>query len=378
DVYKRQLQDGMDKASAVQHLIRVSKMSPQKAELLADIAQIEENVVKARSNQVHLYVGIPFCSSRCLYCSFTAYPIQRYKSLVPDYIRALKKEVRHSAEWVKALGLEVGSVYIGGGTPTALDADSLAELLKALHEYFKLSGIEFTVEAGRPDTITIEKLKAIKDHKATRISINPQTMTAETLKRIGRQHSPEDIEDKFHMARALGFDNINMDIIAGLPQEDPSMFNHTLERIEALRPDSLTVHTMAVKRASRLKEELESCDTATDSEVDQMIEAARKSALGMGMQPYYLYRQKNILANLENTGYARPGLECLYNIQTMEETQSIIAMGAGAISKFVFQNENRIERAFNVKEINQYIDRIDEMLQRKEVLFKEYQKRYSE
>ena len=272
-------------------------------------------------------------------------------------------------EWWKKIKLKVKSVYIGGGTPTALDNSNLDRVLRLVNEFFDITNIEFSVEAGRPDTITQEKLIAMNTNNVTRISINPQTMNASTLKAIGRNHTPEAIIDKFNMARDLGFNNINMDIIAGLPNEDNEMFKYTLEEIGKMAPDSLTVHTMAIKRASILHENIENYNLTTDKTVEAMIEDARQSAKNMDMRPYYLYRQKNILANLENTGYAKVGYECLYNIHTMEEVQSIIAMGAGSISKFVSSDGKKIERTYNVKEVAQYIDRIDEMIERKKAVY---------
>ncbi len=369
----RCLDDGMEKADAVQQLVNATGMAEQKACLLNEVAEAEKPYSSYDKKSIHLYIGIPFCASRCLYCSFTAYPIGRYQNLVPAYLAALEKEIQFVARWIYKNDYKIGSVYMGGGTPTALDAPSLTRLLTQINQSFELQGKEFTVEAGRPDTITHEKLEAMHEQQVTRISINPQTMNRETLKLIGRNHTPEDIQDKYKMARSLGFDNINMDLIAGLPKENLEMFRHTLELIEAMAPDSLTVHTMAVKRASRLREEQECFSATPDDVVEAMIEEARQTTLKMGMRPYYLYRQKNILANLENTGYAKPGLECLYNIHTMEERQTIIALGAGAASKFVFPDNKKIERSYNVKEVTQYIDRIDEMLERKQIMFEVYE-----
>jgi oxygen-independent coproporphyrinogen-3 oxidase len=253
----------------------------------------------------------------------------------------------------------------------AIDIDDIdlvyvTKLLKGIEEYLDFSKVkEYTIEAGRPDTINIDKLKVIKNSRVTRISINPQTMNAVTLEKIGRKHSPEDIEKAFFMAREMGFDNINMDLICGLPGEDVGMFKSTLEKIKVMQPDSLTVHTMAIKRASRLTEEKENYHLETQyQQVSEMVDLAREYASEMGLVPYYLYRQKNILGNLENVGYSKINKKCLYNIQIMEEKQTILACGAGATSKFVFSN-NRLERAFNVKSVEEYIKRIDEMIKRK-------------
>ncbi len=359
------INEGLNKNETINLLIKSTAMNEEKAGLLYDVAKVELPYIKPDSKSIHLYIGIPFCASRCLYCSFTSYPVERFKSLIPGYVEALEKEIRHMGQMVKSNNLKVQSVYIGGGTPTALDAYNLGRILELTNECFNIENKEFTVEAGRPDTITEEKLLILKNNNVTRISINPQTMNASTLKAIGRNHTPEEIVDKFKMARDMGFDNINMDIIAGLPNEDEEMFGFTLKKIEEMAPESFTVHTMAVKRASKLHENINAYRLTADTIVETMTEAARQSAIRMGMRPYYLYRQKNILANLENTGYSKPGLECLYNIHTMEEVQTIIAMGAGAISKYVSCEDKKIERTYNIKEVAQYIERIDEMLERK-------------
>jgi len=367
------IEDELDKPATIKHLVKSTSMNEEKASLLYDIAVVERPFINIDPKSVHLYIGIPFCKSRCLYCSFTSYPIERYRSLIPAFLDALLKEILFVKKMVDENKLIIKSVYIGGGTPTALDNSNLDRILQFVNESFDINNAEFTVEAGRPDTITYEKLQTMKMNNITRISINPQTMNASTLKTIGRNHTPEEVVEKFKMSRDMGFDNINMDIIAGLPNEDENMFRHTLECIERMAPESLTVHTMAIKRASILHENIETCNynynLTPDKTVETMIKDARQTAMNMGMRPYYLYRQKNILANLENTGYAKVGYECAYNIHTMEEVQSIIAMGPGAISKFVSPDGQRIQRTCNVKDVAQYIDRIDEMLERKKIAY---------
>lgn len=358
------LEDGMDEAQAVELLEKITGISREKARLLYEVACQERSYMDSDDSEMNLYIGIPFCASRCLYCSFTSYPIDRLPHLVEPYLDALDWELAFGSQWIKDNHLKINALYIGGGTPTALPDYFFARLLSMVHNYFGQAR-EFTVEAGRPDTINKEKLRMIKDSGATRISINPQSMNVETLRLIGRNHTPEDITEKFYMARQMGFDNINMDIIAGLPGENLDMFKRTLFRIEEMKPDNLTVHTMAIKRASILHQATDEYVSAPDEAVEQMIVAARESARRMGMKPYYLYRQKNMLANLENTGYALPGKGCRYNVETMVERQSILAFGAGAITKIVIPSENRIERTDNVKEVTQYIDRIDEMIMRK-------------
>ena len=362
------LEDGMDEEQTADLLRQITGISREKASLLYEVACQEKSYMDSDDSEVNIYIGIPFCASRCLYCSFTSYPIDRLGSLVDPYLDALEKELEFGSHWIKDNNLKINSLYIGGGTPTALPEKQFAQLLSMVQKYFSQTR-EFTVEAGRPDTINREKLHIIKESGATRISINPQSMNCETLRLIGRDHTPGDITHKFYMARELGFDNINMDVIAGLPGEDLDMFLGTLRQIEELKPDNLTVHTMAIKRASILHQSVNEYVSAPDEVIDQMIEAARESARKMGMKPYYLYRQKNMLANLENTGYAVPGKGCRYNVETMAERQSILAFGAGSITKIVIPSENRIERTDNVKEVALYIDRIEEMIVRKKELF---------
>ncbi len=363
------LEDGLMAAAAEEKLQNYSGMTLEKARLLVSVAEVEREHLKPAIDTVHIYAGIPFCASRCLYCSFTSYDVNRFKKLIAPYFEALYREIRLVGRLVRDKGLKVASLYVGGGTPTAVEAGELQKLLAVLAEEFVTEHTrEFTVEAGRPDTINKVKLKLIKEAGANRVSINPQTMNAQTLKLIGRNHSPEDVTEKYNLSRQLGFDNINMDLIAGLPGENEEMFAHTLKEIEAMNPDSLTVHTLAIKRASRLREE-KGRDYASGTEggeVERMTEDAAKTAARMGLRPYYLYRQKNSVENLENTGYARPGCESLYNIHTMGEAQSILACGAGAVTKIVFPQENRLERFFNMKDVERYIERSPEMLEKLE------------
>lgn len=287
--------------------------------------------------------------------------------MVGSYIKALRKEIKSVGKILADKGLKIQSIYIGGGTPTAIDAQHLGELLKEIEDTFCMDDVkEYTLEAGRPDSITEEKLATIARSRVNRISINPQTMKDETLVRIGRSHTSGDIIEAFNLARELGFDNINMDVIAGLPGEDINDFMYTLDEIKKLAPESITVHTMSVKRASRLNDEKNSYDLTDEDEVTKMVDSAYEFIKDIGLKPYYLYRQKNILGNLENIGYSKPGAESIYNIQIMEERQTIIALGAGATTKLVYPKEDRIERVFNVKSVEEYISRIDEMIGRKE------------
>lgn len=325
-------------------------------------------------NGYSLYIGIPFCPTTCLYCSFTSYPIGQWKGKTQLYLDALYQEMDYVAEAMKqeAEGQPVrhlDTVYFGGGTPTALSAEDLDQLLTKLETTFDLSTVrELTVEAGRPDSITREKLEVLKRHHVTRISINPQTMKQSTLDIIGRRHTVEKVREQFHLARELGFDNINMDLIVGLPEESMEDVRATMEEIRKLDPDSITVHSLAVKRAARLHMFKEQYENLSFVNTQEMIDLTADYAKAMGMEPYYLYRQKNMAGNFENVGYARPGKACLYNILIMEEKQTIAACGAGTTTKVMYPKENRLERVENVKDVTGYIDRIDEMIERKRKL----------
>lgn len=341
--------------------------SIEKATLALNVARVEFSALKSmKPRGVSLYIGIPFCPTRCLYCSFVTCGTKNSAKLIPAYIECLKREIKAVGEIIRERGMEVETVYFGGGTPTTLTANQLDDVISALENELDLSQIkEFTVEAGRPDTITCDKLKTLKAHNVGRISINPQTMNGETLHLIGRAHSPEQIEEAFAMARECSFDCINADLIAGLPGENSDMFKRTVERVLKLDPENITVHTMSIKRSSRLHENLGDYALTDAGTVGSMVDYAASELGRCGYAPYYLYRQKNILGNLENVGYTKPGFDGIYNIYIMEELQTIISLGCGGVTKAVFRDENRIERVFNVKEPQDYIARIDEMIERK-------------
>lgn len=341
--------------------------SDQKIDLSIEIAAREKKLLEPLDYErgYSLYVGIPFCPTTCLYCSFTSYPIGKWTGRTGLYLEALFKELEYTAG--KMEGRPLDTIYMGGGTPTSLPAGDIDAILCRLEQLFDVShALEFTVEAGRPDSITEEKLRVLRDHGITRISINPQTMNQKTLDFIGRRHTVEMVKERFAMARSMGFDNINMDLIMGLPEEDLDDVRHTLEEVRALRPDSLTVHSLAIKRAARLNMFKEEYSGFKIQNTPEMIELSAACAREMGMEPYYLYRQKNMAGNFENVGYALPGKACIYNILIMEEMQTIAACGAGTTTKVVFPSENRRERCENVKEVEQYIGRIHEMMERKE------------
>ena len=344
-------------------------VSAEKAELSLDIAKREKSLLDTLhyENGYSLYIGIPFCPTTCLYCSFTSYPICSWKTKMDQYLDAVFKEIDFVAEAYKDKILD--TVYIGGGTPTTLEAEELDRLISKVKSAFNFETVkEFTVEAGRADSITYEKLKVLKKHNVSRISVNPQTMKEETLKIIGRRHTVSDVMEAFHMAREIGFDNINMDIILGLPGEMEEDVSYTMEEIKKLNPDSLTVHSLAIKRASRLHSWIMENGIATLNNTDKTMEIAAKAAEDMELKPYYLYRQKNMSGNFENVGYAYPGKEGIYNILIMEEKQTIVALGAGSITKVVLP-DGRIERCDNVKDVGLYIEKIDEMIERKKTLF---------
>lgn len=341
--------------------------SDEKINLSVEIAAREKKLLEPLDYErgYSLYVGIPFCPTTCLYCSFTSYPISKWTGRTGLYLEALFKELEYTAGKMK--GRPLDTIYFGGGTPTSLPAEDIHAILCKLEDLFDTAhALEFTVEAGRPDSITEEKLQVLRDHGITRISINPQTMNQKTLDLIGRRHTVEMVKERFWMAREMGFDNINMDLIMGLPEEDMDDVRHTLHEVKKLAPDSLTVHSLAIKRAARLSMFKEQYGDLKISNTPEMIDLSAACAREMGMEPYYLYRQKNMAGNFENVGYSLPGKACIYNILIMEEMQTIAACGAGTTTKVVFPSENRRERCENVKEVEQYISRIDEMIGRKE------------
>lgn len=345
--------------------------SEEKTNLSLEVAKKELSILESidYKNSYSIYIGIPFCPTTCLYCSFTSYSIDKMKHMVDRYLEALKKEITYSKD---AFHKKLSTLYIGGGTPTSLSEEQLEELLRHIDKTFDTSKLmEYTVEAGRPDSITREKLRILKKYGVTRISINPQSMVQRTLDVIGRKHSVEDVIRVFHEAREEGHHNINMDLIVGLPGEREEDIRYTLEEIEKLNPESLTVHTLAIKRAARLNMEKETYKDMAPTDTSKMLEITSQYAKDHDYAPYYLYRQKNMADNLENVGYSKGGMEGIYNMLIMEEKQTIIALGAGALSKFIFYDENRIERVENVKSLNDYIGRIDEMIERKKVFLEQ-------
>jgi coproporphyrinogen dehydrogenase HemZ len=366
-VVHKLLDRGMDVPAIKQLLTDFYRVSDQKADLSLDIALRErEFILPYDRRKVSIYIGIPFCPTRCSYCSFTSYELGKWGGLIAPYIERLTSEIEQVSTLLQNAGYSCDTVYVGGGTPTSLVIEQLKHVLdSAVRHFVTGSTREFTVEAGRPDTLDAGKLRAIKEAGVTRIAINPQSMNSETLCRIGRRHTPEDIEQAFELARHTGHRNINMDLIMGLPGEDLAMVKNTLDRISRLKPEGLTVHTLAIKRASRLNEQISEVDWVDGNEVERMLKAASDTARSMGMNPYYLYKQRYMVGNYENVGYSLPGFEGIYNMQIMEEKQTIIGLGAGAASKLVFLDEDRIERVANLKNVEYYISRFEDMMNNK-------------
>ena len=384
----QKLEEGMDEEAFVDWFTKDSFVTPQKARLAYEIAGREKQILSGLDcrDGYSLYVGIPFCPSVCSYCSFSSGSVNAWKDHIEAYVDALLKELSYIGERAKEKNKKLNTIYIGGGTPTTLSEEQLDRLLTHIDRTFSREFLlEYTVEAGRPDSITEGKLKVLRQHEITRISINPQTMQQKTLDLIGRKHTVEDIRETYALAREMGFDNINMDLIAGLPGERAEDMKNTLSQICEMAPDSLTVHALAIKRAAKMGQEktttgtiasLEHAPVKMGEELPKMIEEAYEAAAKMDLVPYYLYRQKNIAGNFENVGYAKVDKAGIYNILIMEEKQSIIAAGAGASTKILLdepiivpgsrnQRKTTLMRVENVKNIKDYIGRIDEMIERK-------------
>ena len=380
------LDAGLNREQARKRLCETFDVSPDRAELLSQIADMQTGILHPDKDEFDLYIGIPFCATRCSYCSFASGEIGNGK-LVEPYVAALEHEIAECGKMMREKGLKLRAGYIGGGTPTAIPASALARVLDAAQSAFP-GAKEWTVEAGRPDTIDREKLQMMLDRRVDRISVNPQTFSDETLARVGRAHTGADTVRAYELAREMGFQDINMDLIAALPGETPEIFARSIEKVIELSPDSVTVHALAIKRSSKLHEQMHVQNGAhgqvSAAGAQEMIDLARERLTGAGWKPYYLYRQKYMAGNLENVGYAKPGKACLYNIGNMEETASVLALGAGAISKWLFNQDERavlsgydpellrfsniqlrIERAANVRNIEQYVSRVDEMIARK-------------
>lgn len=350
------LEGAMEEFRAIWHV------TPERTQLAADILAVQQPIFAATpKNSIGLYVSIPFCPTRCRYCSFVSNSTAKTRDMIPRYLDCLEQETALMRDFLAEKHLPVDTVYIGGGTPTVLEADELRRLLAALQTLLPDTLREYTVEAGRPDTITREKLLVLREYGITRISVNPQSFQDAVLQAAGRPHTAQDAVDTYLLARELGFSNINMDFIAGLPCDTAEGFRESIDRAAALNPESITVHCLALKKAADFYQELPMPDAET---VSDMIEYAQSRLRGLGYRPYYLYRQKNMAANLENIGYAREGAESPYNILMMDDSQAILGIGAGASTK-ILGGSRGIERLTECKYPYDYLARFDELMQDK-------------
>lgn len=370
----RRLAEESSEEQAVKKFEKDFFVSNEKIALSRETEHNERKILElSKPESFSLYVGIPFCPSRCSYCSFVMASIERAEKLIEPYTKLLCEEIKRTAEIANKLGLRLETVYFGGGTPTTLSAEQLNTVLKTVNKSFDMSTCrEFTVEAGRPDTIDIAKLFALKENKVDRISINPQTVNDEVLKTIGRKHTAQQFFDAFELARKCGFDNINTDLIAGLPTDTPESFKNSLDSIVRLNAECITVHTLCMKRASRLTTEGVTLDLQQARDAREML-AYTQNILGQNEYiPYYMYRQSRMVGNLENVGWSKRGFESLYNVYVMDETHTILACGSGGVTKLKRNNPDYLERIFNFKYPYEYIDRFDELIQRKSGIMQFY------
>ena len=368
----------MGQTAAEQYFKDELLVSSEKVELCRDTSVGENMVInKSTPNSFSLYISIPFCPSRCAYCSFVSHSVEKSQKLIPDYLEKLLIEIELTAKIAKQNGLRLKTIYIGGGTPTTLSAEQLTAIMDCVKDNFDLTNLlEYTVEAGRPDTITEEKLIAIKNGGATRISINPQTMNDAVLEAVGRRHTAKDAENAFILARKLGFNNINMDLIAGLPSDTAESFKSSVDQIINLNPENVTVHSLSLKRASNFNKNKVEQFSNDGSDASDMVCYAKKALSDAGILPYYMYRQSKTIGNLENVGYAKKGFEGYYNVYIMDETHTILACGASAVTKLREPYGKTIERIFNYKYPYEYISGFDELMARKAKI-SEFYNRYS-
>ena len=370
----RRLAEESSEEQAVKKFEKDFFVSNEKIALSRETEHNERKILElSKPESFSLYVGIPFCPSRCSYCSFVMASIERAEKLIEPYTKLLCEEIKRTAEIANKLGLRLETVYFGGGTPTTLNAEQLDTVLRTVNNSFDmLTCREFTVEAGRPDTIDTAKLFALKENKVDRISINPQTVNDEVLKTIGRKHTAQQFFDAFELARKCGFDNINTDLIAGLPTDTPESFKNSLDSIVRLNAECITVHTLCMKRASRLTTEGVTLDLQQARDAREML-AYTQNILGQNEYiPYYMYRQSRMVGNLENVGWSKKGFESLYNVYVMDETHTILACGSGGVTKLKRNNPDYLERIFNFKYPYEYIDRFDELIQRKSGIMQFY------
>lgn len=369
----KMLLNGKSEREVKRELQSEYRVSDSRAALLLEVAAVETSVVPdlyRLDDAVSIYVGIPFCPTHCAYCTFPAYSMAEKAFYVDDFLAAMEQELRHLGGFLRERNIPVTTVYVGGGTPTSLQAKELERMLTSIRNEIPGSWRELCVEAGRPDTITPDRLRVMKDLSVGRISVNPQTYKAETLRHIRRGHTPDQVDHRFRAVREAGFDNINMDVILGLPGETVEDVRHTMERIGRLDPDSITVHTMALKRSSAVTNDKEQYRVPDDESVVTMMREADSFVRGLGHRPYYLYRQMDILGNLENIGFAKPGKECIYNISIIEERQTIVGIGGGAVTKVIGPDAKHVGRLANPREPKAYIETIGAVLEKKDALLR--------
>ena len=368
----RAMKEGASPEEAKRELEEEYRVSPRRAQLALDCAKASlaaEQVLG--TGTVSVYVGIPFCPTRCAYCSFVSADVGRTMKLLEPYVDSLLKEIEATGKALREAGLTVRTLYMGGGTPTTLSAGQMDRVLSACEGDLPLEGcVEFTVEAGRPDTITREKLEVLRAHGIGRISINPQTLEDEVLRAIGRRHTAEDIRAAYALAREVGFDSINMDLIAGLPRDSYEGFRRTLDGVLAMAPENITVHTLALKKGSTLMEKGGAIPSG--EETARMLEYSLDALGGAGFRPYYLYRQKYMSGSLENVGWTLPGKESIYNIAMMEELHTVVSIGGGGVTKLVDPAKGQIVRLPNPKYPQDYLTSLDKVLAQKEELVRFY------
>ena len=373
------LENGLSPSAVAEQLARDCYVAPDKTALCAEVLEGEAAALaKLDRRAVSLYIGIPFCPTRCSYCSFVSHSVEKEGRLIPDYLSALQEDLSRTLEALAKLELTVQTVYVGGGTPTTLSAPQLRELMGTLARHLPVDALlEYTVEAGRPDTITADKLQAILEGGARRISVNPQTTHDPTLELVGRGHTVAQFFEAYALAQQVGIPELNVDLIAGLPGEGAEIFDRSMREVAALKPANLTVHALSLKRAARMQYEDMERSRSGSQEIVEMLSTARRETAAGGYRPYYLYRQRNTLGNLENVGYAIPGTECLYNTYIMGEYQSIVALGAGAVSKVVGLPRGKIERVFSHKHALEYIRDGEKMRQNQKTLISLLKSRYT-
>lgn len=374
----RRLSDGNGREEAERYFRDTLLVSDEKINL-AKVTEANERKILdlSRKDSFSLYISIPFCPTRCNYCSFVSQSVEKAKHLISPYVNILLEEIRETAKIARDLKLRLETVYIGGGTPTTLSAEELSRVIGAVNESFDMSFVrEFTVEAGRPDTITEDKLRAIINSGCDRLSINPQTLNDSVLEAIGRKHTTEEFYSSFDMAKKLGFKHINADLIAGLDTDTVESFKNTVDGILSLSPESVTIHTLSMKRSSFITAENKLITESSNTSVSDMLSYAYSRLSDNAFRPYYLYRQSKMLGNLENTGWAKEGFDGLYNVYIMDETHTILACGAGAVTKLKAYGTEHLERIFNFKYPYEYIDRYSELSSRKQAIYQFYEKNF--